>query len=80
MVYAYKRVVMQGRDMDSVNDKVQTKTWHRVVGGIWDFLFTSWSSPSYMYPMMKRTREGLDDWILPWRVNDWLRDVLRMDN
>ena len=40
----------------------------RTIGGAWVFAFMVWTVPGYMYPMMRRTRSGMQDSILPYSI------------
>ena len=39
--------------------------WSRCLGHVWLALFLSWSVPTWLYPMLYRTRSGMQDSALP---------------
>ena len=42
--------------------------WVKMIGRAWVAAFLVWTVPSYMYPMMRITRNGSKDSILPYSV------------
>ena len=50
--------------------------WSRCLGYIWLAIFLSWSAPTWLYPMLYRTRSGMQDSVLPFSL---LRALIRLD-
>jgi len=70
-IWLYKRFARSAPDLSersTTTREKDIKLWHRVIGMIWVVLFLSWSYPSYMYPLVYRTRAGYDDGVVPWSV------------
>ena len=70
-IWLYKRFARSAPDLSersTTTREKDIKLSHRVIGMIWVVLFLSWSYPSYMYPLMYRTRAGYDDGVVPWSV------------
>ena len=42
--------------------------WFRVMGRAWVIAFMAWTVPGWMYPMICRTRSGMQDSILPFSI------------
>lgn len=42
--------------------------WCRTVGYAWFLIFMVWTVPGWMYPMMWRTRSGMQDSVLPYSI------------
>ena len=63
MVRFSYRIVFPGSYVDS-----QPAWWIRMVGYVWVIVFLSWTIPGWMYPMISRTRNGLEDSLLPFSV------------
>jgi hypothetical protein len=45
-----------------------TPLWQRTIGIIWVAVFLTWSTPSYLYPLMYRAKMGYADSTVPWSV------------
>ena len=42
--------------------------WVRLLGYAWVLNFMVWTVPAYMYPLMSRTRSGMQDSFLPYSI------------
>ena len=50
--------------------------WSRCLGYVWLVIFLSWSVPTWLYPMLYRTRSGMQDSVLPFSL---IRALIAMD-
>ena len=57
------RTVFPGSYMDS-----QPAWWIRILGHVRVIVFLAWTIPGWMYPMIRRTRGGIEDSLLPFSV------------
>ena len=46
----------------------------KMVGYLWVALFMTWSTPVYLYPILYRSRAGLNDSVVPFSIVGKLRD------
>lgn len=43
-------------------------SWTKILGYIWVISFLSWTVPGWLYPMLCRTRTGMEDSVLPFSL------------